>query len=121
MTEFKAGEIVDITIKGVRIDDVNTDGTVNIIAEHSDGGPATWGMPPQALVERVAPAGWPPQPGDLWRDRVGEPWFAFNDKGADLMVPAYPVNASRGGRMPDTVLEKLGPLTLVHREGGEQS
>lgn len=118
MPEFKSGEIVDVTIKGVRVDDQHPDGTVTIIADHSDGGTATWQMPPQAAIGRVAPAEWPPQPGDLWKDEHGSFWFAF--WGADacevFMVPSDPARGELNTPMPDRVLLMVGPLTLVHRE-----
>jgi hypothetical protein len=122
VSEFRPGEIVDITIKGARVQRCEDDSLEYEYRTELGSFEAVVAVDsPGVTVERVAPAEWPPQPGDLWRDKIGETWFAFRDKGVSLMVPSYPVNASRGGRNPDTVLEKLCPLTLVYREGGEAS
>lgn len=40
MSTFKPGEIVDITIKGVRVAEQHPNGSVTIRAEAPDGGPA---------------------------------------------------------------------------------
>lgn len=116
MSDFQTGEIVDVTIKGVPVDAVHADGTPDIIAEDSDGLATVWALPPQAKVERVAPAEWPPELGDLWRDRLGSVWFALGRR--VLMVPGDPVG-DLGGYEPDKVLAKVGPLALVHREGAD--
>lgn len=118
MPDFKPGELVDVTIKGVRIHEANTDGAVMIIAEDRNGVAARYAMPPQAGVERVAPAEWPPRPGDKWRDRHGSAWFAFYGLEARevFMIPADPVRGPLATPTPATVLGKLSPLTLVHRE-----
>lgn len=72
MTDYKPGEVVDITIRGVRIARPRMATSVTITDEHG----VTYQMPPHAVVERVAPAAWPPRPGDLWRDRRSYLWFA---------------------------------------------
>ena len=116
MSEFKRGDIVDITIKGVRVAAEHM-GVVSIVADHPDGKPAHYNMPPQAKVERVAPAEWPPRPGDLWRDQLGAVWFAADlvNDGGD---PAIYMLASHEDHqvVPDYCNEKYGPLTLVYRE-----
>ncbi|MFG2054798.1 hypothetical protein ACGFI9_12275 [Micromonospora sp. NPDC048930] len=81
-------------------------------------------------VERVAPAEWPPEVGDLWRDADGDLWFATvkaartgDDgrvfEGARLvMSPARETpNLYREQRIsPNDLLSNLGPVALVHRE-----
>lgn len=119
MSEFKSGDVVDITIKGVRINEVDQHGCISIIAKDCfDGQPASWRLPPQAAVVRVAPAEWPPKPGDKWRDRHGSAWFAFYGLEARevFMIPADPVRGPLSTPTPDEVMHKVGPLTLVHRE-----
>lgn len=115
MSDFKSGEVVDITIKGARVQSVSNDhwlafwitdrGTMHSLDISAPG----------VTVERVAPAEWPPQAGDVWLDRAGEPWFAFSDHDV-LLLPAFPVSTSRAGLLPRVVMEKVGPLTLVRRE-----
>jgi hypothetical protein len=105
--KLQPGEIVDITIKGVRMVD-DTHVHVTIADEHGHHYP----MPPQAAIERVVPAAWPPRPGDLWRDRNGGLFFVMaNLNGSPLM------NGMDGGRHGhEYVLANYGPLSLVHRE-----
>lgn len=54
MTAISSGDIVDITIKGVRIADMRPDGTVVINCE-DDRVHGVWPMPPQAAVKRAEP------------------------------------------------------------------
>ncbi|SCL43216.1 hypothetical protein GA0074692_6769 [Micromonospora pallida] len=72
-------------------------------------------------VERVAPAEWPPVPGDLWRADDEGVWFAhlYRTSGTyprtELrMIPMH----DDGGRysFPDKLLAVQGPMRLVHRE-----
>ncbi|TDD31678.1 hypothetical protein E1287_25800 [Actinomadura sp. KC06] len=116
---LKRGDLIDVTIKGVRFNEQDGHGCVSIIAvDCLDGERANWRMPPQAEVTRVAPAEWPPRPGDKWRDRHGSAWFAFYGLEARevFMIPADPVRGPLSTPTPDEVLSKVGPLTLVHRE-----
>ena len=67
MSEFKPGEIVDITIKGARV--VNWSPfiyelTVEHGADANSDRTAFDLTRDQVTVERVAPAEWPPRPGD---------------------------------------------------------
>jgi hypothetical protein len=115
VTDFQVGEIADITIKGVRIAAVPIAGqndTFAIIDEHGN----RYRMPPQAAVERVAPADWPPQPGDLWRDQGGTLWFAVESETRAVVLTCNGKN-----RRPAVAISDLySPLTLVHRDGGDQ-
>lgn len=73
------------------------------------------------IVERAAPAEWPPQQRDLWRDRTGELWFAVDvsDPNDDLpeirFVPSY----DSSEYAPERVRNDMGPLTLIHRDGSD--
>lgn len=63
-------------------------------------------------IERVAPANWPPQPGDVWRDRGGSPWFALVSRdGAPILTDPR----STGPFPADEVAREEGPLTLAYR------
>jgi len=83
---FKPGDIVDITIEGARVRAIRGEDT----------------------VERVAPAEWPPRPGDVWLDAGGRAWTALRGR-------MFPVTSTRG-ESADAALAIYGPLTLVHRE-----
>jgi hypothetical protein len=111
MSEFKRGEFVDITIKGVRVGLPASDlDRLTILDEHGDAYP----MPPQAAVTRVAPAEWPPRTGDLWRDRENDVWFAVEDADGEItMVCQVEVCPSR---TPDELMRTLAPLAFVYRE-----
>lgn len=133
MTEFQRDEVVDITIKGVRIGAL-TDRNIWIC-----DGERQFEMPPQAAITRVAPAGWPPQPGDLWRrEDFDQPepaddgpdlglWFAHFDHALDrgdarlVLVPAHG-DLEYAETNPEKLRASGGRWTLVHREqqdGGE--
>ncbi|TYK47183.1 hypothetical protein [Actinomadura decatromicini] len=113
MTAFTPGEVVDITIKGVRINEQDGHGCVSIIAvDCFDAERASWRMPPQAEVTRVAPAEWPPRHKDVWRDRNGALYLVVETHRGDLLM-----NGTDCGRHGiDYVSRTHGPLTLVHRE-----
>lgn len=125
MSDYKPGEIVDITIRGARVlangtDDLGrpflefTHGEQNVLAavERDDHA---------VTIERVTPAEWPPQPGDLWRDSDGDVWFAYG-----LVFDGDGLKALRcanGAKVlgpwgSDDVNQQYGPLVLVHREDG---
>lgn len=99
---------------------------------------------PAVTIEHLAPAEWPPCPGDLWRDRNGDLHFAasyspdYDDpedsQGIDadgvrvvLLSKGLDESCSPGKSFhrPDYVNQRSGPLTLVHREdeqdGGQES
>lgn len=123
MSVFKPGEVVDITIKGARVqrsgpDDIGGRFLSVIYGDHNHH--VTLDMKPEVTVERVSPPEWPPRPGDLWRDMAGIVWFATDVHDVDRtdvpevrLVRAYEGAASDP---VDKVLKLYGPLTLVHRE-----
>lgn len=128
MSAFQPNEIVDVVIKGVRVAEESPVGLVTIVDEH--GG--HFAMPPQAAIERVAPAEWPPRPGDIWAGPQNERWFAlkyygdFDDpkdfKGCNsdgwrvVLMPMQIGPYGNSEKEPDDALRTRGPLTLVHRE-----
>ncbi|WP_119728375.1 hypothetical protein [Thermomonospora amylolytica] len=124
MTRFQPGEIVNITIKGVRIARPRSATAVTITDEHG----VTYQMPPQAAVEPVAPAEWPPQVGDVWRDHEGDLWFTqelLEENGSQVVfAPAQSGEYGHSDADPDDALRRYGPMTLVYRklvelDGGE--
>ncbi|WP_141576075.1 hypothetical protein [Actinomadura sp. WMMA1423] len=110
---FKRGEFVDIAIKGVRVA-AEHKGLVSIVADHPDGEPAHYAMPPQAKVTRVAPAEWPPRAGDLWRDCENDVWFAVEDSDGEITMVCQ-VDACPS-RSPSELIRTLSPLAFVYRE-----
>lgn len=114
---FQPGEIVDISIKGVRISD-----TSHIRVAIQDESGEVWVLPPQAAITRIAPAEWPPRPGDLWRDKHGELWFihksAFAGQGDDVLM-GRTANGLRWAEDADVLLADNSPMTLVRREEDE--
>lgn len=138
---YVPGEIIDITIKGARVVEVCRHGDGNgddlrFTYEAKDGHAshsAVWADAPGVTVERVAPAEWPPQPADLWRDREGDLWFAArhwpdcddrqDSRGANAYgwrVVLVPLELGEQGSpcRPEDVLQPSGPFTLVRREDG---
>ena len=111
------GDIVNVTIKGVRVIGVNAlTGAPTIVDEHGD----QWPMPPQAAVKLVAPAQWPPQHRDVWRDGDGDLWIArvlLSTHDDRTRIEMHGVGDDFFAA--DTMLAKYGPLTLVHREAGQ--
>lgn len=123
MADFQIGEVVDVTIKGARVSSTyglswNDEdmGTMLVFrtCEHTtcQAGMVNIGDP-GVTVERVAPAEWPPQKADLWRDRSGDLWFAVDDGEVWLTSDGYEREIS------DWVRSNYGPLTLVYREEPE--
>lgn len=118
---FQPGELVDIAIKGVRVDAVHANGTPDIIAEDSEGLATVWALPPQAKVERVAPAEWPPRAGDLWRrNDTDDLYFAadVHDDAETIELEIVMICAYDDHRLePDAFRSRCaGDMTLVYRE-----
>lgn len=107
---IKVGEIVNVTIKGVRTTgDQGPRDTTTIADEHG----THYVMPPQAKIERVAPALWPPCEGDLWRDGYKRLWLACTVDGSDEIRM---VCAANGETQPPEHLLLTGSVELVHHE-----
>ncbi|MFI6485232.1 hypothetical protein ACIBH1_45490 [Nonomuraea sp. NPDC050663] len=71
---------------------------------------------PHVTVELLAPAEWPPRPGDTW-EHDGEPWFAVDRPLYDH--PCTRMINHRGmewpGELDDLLQSKPGDWTLIHR------
>ncbi|MEU3452104.1 hypothetical protein ABZ671_00475 [Micromonospora sp. NPDC006766] len=127
-TDFRPGELVDVVIRAARvIEPRHTDDTALTLAyaEPQPGIFATLCIDhfdaKRVEITRVAPAEWPPQPGDLWRSAFGRLWFVYsyvNGEGRreQRFTPAD--DRAYGGNpcTPEALLSQEGPLTLVHRE-----
>lgn len=138
MTEYQHGEIVNITIKNARVGIKGVDSDPRRLyvdlGAWDDGvnKGREWGMTfpttvESVTVERVAPAEWPPQPGDVWRDRHGTRWFATDiadyDEASNRVVSMVSQGSYSYGepRPADALNAQYGPLTLVYREPVEGS
>jgi len=79
--------------------------------------------PTHAVWDRIAPADWPPEPGDVWRDRQGYTWFVYDSSAGVAAVREREFLAARDGQGSyiDTDVEahllSRGPLTLLVRAG----
>jgi hypothetical protein len=116
MAEYRSGEVVEITISGARVAQRQPDAPAQILVQFdTDAAPYEWTFPLGVFgvnVERVAPPEWPPQPGDLWRDRDGSPWFAI-DRGDD---GCYLVRRDGHHDSAVQIASCYGPMELERRE-----
>ncbi|WUI02071.1 hypothetical protein OHR68_09775 [Spirillospora sp. NBC_00431] len=122
MSTIQPGEYGDITIKDARISTAH-ESTGVLHAKTQAGGFLTFKPDdPQVTFERVAPAEWPPRPGDLWRDRDGDTWHSVlvddDDTADEAYVILRPGRSSKhhGTAELHDIVQWHGPLTLVHRE-----
>ena len=131
---LRDGDLVDVVIRGARVysprdqeADPGTDFVTVEITTH-DGSTQLVGIPeaPGVTVKRTAPAEWPPQPGDLWRDKHGALWFVYVVPRVEGEAPDLYMRTAVGFRWSagfDGQLADNGPWALVHREpaaeGGE--
>ncbi|MCX5066594.1 hypothetical protein OOJ91_11970 [Micromonospora lupini] len=130
MTDFQTGELVDITIRGAQVTEV-LPGSVAIsyataasecvvhVANIHTGATGV-------EVTRVAPAEWPPETGDVWRDRENVLWFiSVREVGDDfrtekVFTPSSTRAVNRyAAYQASRLLDERGPMALVHRERPE--
>jgi hypothetical protein len=112
MDSFQYGDIVDITIRGVRLVErpVITNAPVGytILDQHG----CRYTVPLGAEITRTAPAEWPPQRGDLWRDEKHHGlWYACSEGDDDHVTLLGPRQESAA--IGD--LARWGAI-FVHRE-----
>lgn len=116
MGDFRHGEIVNVTIKGVRIARPRSTSAVTIADEHG----AIYEMPPQAAVERVPkPLYWPPSAGEVWQDRNRNQWLVQRrPDGRVRMIPAFLSSDDDPDTvdLPEHLLAYLGPLERIFGE-----
>jgi hypothetical protein len=108
--DFKPDEVIDITLKGVRVRDLAPRGE-QWLAGEIGGFSITLPLCAAGLTaEHAIPD---VRPGDLWRDRDGTVWFGIEgDDGHTYLM----CSADHSLPVLDAVRE-WGPLTSVHREG----
>lgn len=114
MSTLKPGELVDITIRGARVEAFNGGYTTfapkagaHITIETGSAG---------VDITRVAPREWPPQAGDVWVGESGDQFFARTgeDGDAEWLVP---VSGGSISSYPEEILASFGPLRLAYRRG----
>lgn len=114
--KFTPGELVDVTIRGARV--VHTYLTSTVFDINHGGTDFELPHGPNVRIARVAPAEWPPQPADVWRDNAGVAWMALgNLAGGVEMVPAKGGPDAGGWQDPIDVLGDFGPMRLEYRPG----
>lgn len=114
MTDYQPGELVDITIRGARVLTPRPGQPDSLNVAYAEPNPGVWAAvqfdhPDKIEVTRVAPTEWPPQPGDLWRDRQGTTHFGIS------YSPDYDDKADSDGIGPD------GTRTILVASGGDES
>ena len=117
--QLQHGDVVDIVVKGVRIDCPGGNGA---LPSYTDEHGRSYPVPGQAAITRVAPADWPPQAGDLWRDGERMLWLAI-----DVTNPHFHedqrlalINTFGARRTNLDYALADGPYTLVHRDEQDQ-
>lgn len=117
MSAPKVGDLVDITIRGARIESVDDVGMAVVSLPEHGWRPSVNLRAAGVQVERLAPAEWPPVAGDAWRDKHGELWFAY--EGVVNGEPGLTMRAVRSNRWSsghEGQIGANGPWSLVHRE-----
>lgn len=126
---YRPGEYVDVTIHGARVrgqaDTSPSPNTLTALIEL----PGTSGLAVELpigtaidtiSIQRVPPAQWPPQPGDLWRDARGHLWCCLTDgHGAVRLCPILPQPQDNPAAAPDQLLAEAGPLSLDYRPAAQ--
>ncbi|MER6892003.1 hypothetical protein [Streptomyces halstedii] len=113
MADLRPGDMVNVTIKGVRAVGHPSGRLARIADEHGD----VYDLPPQAALTRFFPPDWPPRPGDVWANDVGMSFFALqadSDSDADglwLVDVAGDHTRARG-----LLAGEAARLSLAHRE-----
>jgi hypothetical protein len=119
---YRSGDLVDITIKGARVRDaVQRNGGLDLTYTYDASGSAVgtgsvWADAPSVTVESVAPSQWPPQAGDLWRDKHGVLWFASWTEWSERELRMHSASGGRWSVGHEGQLADNGPWTLVFRE-----
>lgn len=85
-TEYEAGTQVRIVIEGTVRDSISPDADV-LTVDTGEGGYVHLEIgKPGVTIERLAPDGWPGEPGSVWTLRTGEAVLRVNGEGAPFFV-----------------------------------
>lgn len=112
---FSPGELVNVTIRGARIIPGVNDRINLHLGASGTGRDIVVPFPYLGVsVERVAPAEWPPQPGDIFADRFDNEWVCTDSDGETILMSEI-----GGAQNVDAldVLADFGPMRLVRRRG----
>lgn len=112
--QYKPGDFVNITIERALVAESRFDDGLRI---EYDGDAAELPLGPSITVELADPAGWPPEPGDLWRDHDGHVWLTCAVGDGETSVLTMICAAGAADRSHEQLRKRFGPLKLVHREG----
>lgn len=113
MTTYQWNETVDIAIRGARVDH-HADGELWIQVPGAKAGSLV-PLTDAVSVTTVQPADGPAQPGDIWRDKTGRRWFAYD---VDTTYDGRQVKLTNGHMQPRYMKElcaDYAPLTLEYR------
>lgn len=131
---FQPGELVNVEIRAARVMDPKPGHDHILTLGYTETVPGVYATieintsvaGSSITTTRVAPADWPPQLDDLWRDNDGKLWFVgrYEDSEGRKEIRFIP---SRDSAYSYTrvyngadLLRQHGPLTLVHREHRDQ-
>lgn len=123
---LRPGDLVEITIRRGVVAAVGVGangGAEEVSVSHGKGQVLVPVGDPSIVIERLAPADWPPRAGDLWRDCDGALWFAIlhhatyaHHGTSSLQLHRSVDRANDSARTPDQLLQHSGPVELLHRE-----
>jgi len=120
MSEFKPGELIDVTMRSLRIESINDVGVAQCSLPGHAWRPTINLRAEGVEIERVAPEEWPPCHGDLWRDAKGELWAGMlvplEDDGPYVFLVPLIASMNRSTHDPGDVLQGYGPVALLHRQ-----
>lgn len=117
--QFAEGELVTVQIRNARVVSFHPGnhaavGEVTVAMGFHNieaAVPLAYGV----TLDRVAPAEWPPQLGDIWSDRDGTEWAAGASDGETVVM--WRIGGKGAGVDALDVLQDRGPVRLVRRRG----
>lgn len=116
---LKAGELVRITVEARYVDADSPYRRFAATPVDPAAGPCEFWLhgDVQARIERLAPAEWPPQPGDVWY-AAGEQadYFGVLAKGTKA-VRLVAMTGSVAAYEPEAIAARSGPMILEYRRG----
>lgn len=114
--DLQYGEVVDIHITGARTSSMMPDGSVLFeVGDHV----VSLRPEPGVAVTRSQPADGEPEPGDVWRDQVGNAYAAIRADAPLLPDGAvmwlHRVDTGHATQWQSVHKGPTGPIRLVHR------
>ncbi|MGV9536592.1 hypothetical protein ACWEU6_36165 [Streptosporangium sandarakinum] len=132
MTTYQVGETVNVGFYGVKVVDVSSIENSEIVVElDCASGVYRMDVPLGAVeIQRVIPVEGAPQPGDVWKDRHDNLWFAsrhvpdyddredckgINSDGWRTVLVPDSLGEAGSPMRPEDANQTYGPLSLVFR------